>query len=488
MTARSAKTRQQTLGDPIKPGLRNVSHARASNERRASQQAIQGEGVVRRNDLLPELTIVQRPLEVLVPPTRRLRKFKLDDIIEAANIIAAKGFLQPIFISRDGRTIIDGELRYEAARWLQLESVPCIMTESLSRVEERAVRIALNRLGQRREWDLDVLKVELGELLIEEEPLELLGFDAIELDQIMTEDTKPEEDEVPEPGDGSIEAVCRPGDLWLLGQHKLVCGDALAQETYDALMGDETCQLLLSDPPYNIAVSKIVSTRHREFAQGSGEMSDDQFSEFLGGFLERAGPYMVDGAIGFVFMDWRQIELLLRTGREYGLELLYLIPWVKTNAGMGSFYRSQHELIAMLKKPGEHKNRIQLGAKGRNRANVWFAPGAGTLGSDARAMLNEHPTSKPVQLLVDAMIDVTDPADIVLDCFAGSGSTLIAAEKAGRRARLIELDRAYCDVILQRWISHGGTEPTLAPTGRPFSQVMTERIGPCQEGDGDCSE
>lgn len=370
-----SRPRSTSLVDPLREPLTAKSHTRSRGAKRASKHERRAETLVRRNDLLPTLTIENRPLAELVPYTRRLRKFGLDDIIEAANVISAKGFLAPIFISRDGRTILDGELRYEAARWLQLEEVPCISTATLEPHEERAVRMALNRLGQRREWDLGELRLELEELLIEEEPIDLLGFDSIELDQIMDAGSNPDEDEVPEPEPGP--AVTCAGDLWQLGNHRLVCGDAREPRTLAALLGEERVQLLLTDPPYNISVSTIVSTKHREFAHGSGEMSREQFAEFLSAFLIAAREVMVDGAIAMVFMDWRQIELLLRVGREADLEHLNLVVWAKANAGMGSFYRSQHELVAVLKRPGEHKNRIQFGKKGRNRANVWFAPGAG---------------------------------------------------------------------------------------------------------------
>lgn len=240
-------------------------------------------------------------------------------------------------------------------------------------------------------------------------------------------------------------------------------------------MRNEQAQLLLTDPPYNIAISSIVSTKHREFAEASGEMSADEFATFLTDFLSASKSVMTDGAIGFVFMDWRQLELLLRAVRMREFELLNLIPWVKANAGMGSLYRSQHELIAMFKTSGTHKNRIELGARGRNRTNVWFAPGAGTMGSEAREMLGKHPTSKPVDMLADAIYDVTDPDDIVLDCFGGSGSTLIAAARTKRRARLIELDPVYCDLIIRRWQKETGKEALLELNGRSFPELEAER-------------
>jgi len=319
--------------------------------------------------------------------------------------------------------------------------------------------------------------------VLEDEPIDLIGFDEIELDQLKTPDPASPDEPVPEREDGP--ALSRPGDLWRLGPHHLICGDARDADVHARLIGEERLQTLMTDPPYNIEISTIVSTSHREFAHASGEMSRDEFATFLRDVLELAMSRLDDGAIGFVFMDWRQIEILLRVARECGYHYLNLIAWVKANAGMGSFYRSQHELVAVIKKPGRHNNRIQLGSRGRDRSNVWFAPGAGTPGSDARKMLSEHPTAKPVQLLADALIDVTDPGDIILDCFAGSGSTLIAADQTGRRARLIELDPSYCDVILKRWLDRGGEPPILAATGQSLDEVVAER---CGDGPGEAMD
>jgi DNA modification methylase len=462
------------IGGTLGTALTQKSRNRARKEKRASEHERRAETIVRRNDILPDHRIVSVPIVELHPYTRRIRKFSLDDTIEAANIISTYGFLLPLFISRDGKTILDGELRYEAARWLQLPEVPCIIVDALEPAMERAVRIALNSLGHRRVWDLEALRLEVAELVIEEQPIDLLGFDSIELDQIVEEEEEPESLEEAEalPEGPSI---TRSGDVWIAGTHRLICGDARLRSVLAALLGDERPQLLFTDPPYNIAVSSIVSTRHREFAHGSGEMSESEFGRFLAEVLAVARHVMLDGAIAFMFMDWRQLEILLRVGRENGLELLNLITWVKANAGMGSFYRSQHELVVMFKKPGDHKNRIQLGANGRNRANVWFAPGAGTTGSEAREMLREHPTSKPVQMLADAIIDVTDPDDIILDSFGGSGSTLIAAEQTGRKARLVEIDEIYCDVIVRRWMRMTGEAAVLERTGQTFSEVAAEQ-------------
>ncbi|WP_179187171.1 DNA modification methylase [Sphingomonas sp. TZW2008] len=469
---RGGKRQSGMLGDTLKEAVAHTSRARAAREKRVGAHERRAETVIRRNDLVPELVIVMRSVTELIAPTRRTRKYDAGDVMEMGNHLSAFGFVQPIVIGRDGRTIVDGELRLEGARWLGLEQVPCILLANHSRSEERALRLALNRLGQRRSWDMDALRVEIEELLIEEQPIELLGFDAVELDQIMVEEQADDEETV-DIAEGP--AVTRAGDLWILGDHRLLCGDAREATNYDVLMPGEQAQLILTDPPYNIAVSDIVSTQHAEFAFASGEMSDDEFAAFLTGFISAALPVLVKGAVVFAFMDWRQIELLLRAGRGTGLELLNIITWVKANAGRGSLYRSQHELVAMFKTHGEHKNRIQLGKRGRNRSNVWFAPGAGTAGSDARAFLKEHPTSKPVQLLVDAMLDVTDPGDIVIDAFGGSGSTLIAAERTKRRARVIEYEPRYCDLIVRRWEAANGGTALLAATSSSFADTARER-------------
>ncbi|OAN99209.1 hypothetical protein A8B75_19320 [Sphingomonadales bacterium EhC05] len=424
---------------------------------------------------MPELKLEQISPHELVPPQRRVRKFATEDVLEAVRSIEAFGFAQPVVVGRDGSLILDGELRVAAARWLDLPSIPCIRLAHLTHAEERSLRLALNRIGQRREWDFDELKIELEELILEDQPIQLLGFDGPELDQILS----PEADEEPPAPEPLADAtpVSKVGDIWELGDHRLICGDACQPETLELLMGDDRAQMMLTDPPWNIRVSDIVSTKHREFAQASGEMSAEQFAVFMRSFLEQANIYLDVGAVELVFIDWRQLGLLLNTAADSKLELLNIICWVKNQPAMGSLWRSQHEMVAAFKKPGgKHKNNIQLGAKGRNRSNCWFAAGAGTIGSEARSMLSEHPTSKPVSLLTEALMDVSDRGDIVLDCFGGSGSTLIAAQKTGRRARLIELDPLYCDVILRRWMDETSEEPIHASSGQNFSQVSLENL------------
>lgn len=472
MMARDETPKSDGLIDPLKAGLKKRSKTRTAQSRKIAQHELRSDMVTRRNDLLPNLRLVMRPLTELLDYMRTLRPFDPGDVVEMANTISSKGFVSPVIVGRDGRTILDGELRVKAAHWLQLSEVPCIMLEHLTVAEERATRVALNRIGQRRQWDLEELKLELEELVIEEQPIDLLGFDNVELDQIML-------DEEEEPGERVVTmlkaAVTQPDDLWLLGPHRVLCADALAPDSYAALMGDERAQVMLTDPPYNIAVSSIVSTAHEEFAQASGEMSDDEFSAFLLNFLTAATARLDPGAVAYVFMDWRQIDLLLLATRTLKMERLSVVAWVKSQPAMGSFYRSQHELVAVVKMPGDYNNRIQLGVNGRNRSNVWFSAGAGTGGSDAREMLGDHPTPKPVGTLVEALLDVTEPGDIVLDGFGGSGSTLIAAERCGRCARLIELAPKYCDLIVRRWEAETGEQALLERTGQSWVATAADR-------------
>jgi DNA modification methylase len=378
-------------------------------------------------------------------------------------------------VGRDN-LVIDGESILEAARQLGLPKVTCVRIEHLNAHEERALRIALNRLSEKRSWDLGELAIELKELEALDIVLEPLGFDPGELDLILRDPAVTGSSDGEEVPDLDNIAVTRAGDVWQLGDHRLLCGDALAQASYQMLLQSEQAQMLLTDPPFNCCISKTVSTQHREFAQASGEMSGEQFQKFLANFLSNAAEVMASGAVGLVYMDWRQIERLLHAGRECGLDLLNLLVWVKDSAGMGSLWRSQHELIAAFKKPGApHLNNVQLGSRGRYRSNCWFAPGAATAGSSSRKWLKEHPTPKNVDQLADAILDVTNRGHIVLDPFAGSGSTLIACEQTGRVCRAIELDEKYCDLIVRRWTAISGQEAILEQTGEYFSETAQER-------------
>lgn len=309
--------------------------------------------------------------------------------------------------------------------------------------------------------------------------IEALGFEVPEID-IMLDVTEPQaEEEIPSL---SSVPVTRPGDVWVLGLHRLICGDALAPDTYSALLGDQLADMVFTDPPYNVPIDRHVSglgkIKHREFAMASGEMSTEDFSSFLETSHAQLLKHLKAGGIAFSCMDWRSVSTLMGASQSAGFDLINLAVWDKGVGGMGALYRSQHELVCVLKKPGAaHRNNVELGKYGRNRTNIWTYPGYNAGSKDRDKALSLHPTVKPVGLITDAIKDVTARGEIILDAFAGSGSTLLAAEETGRVARLIELDPIYCDVIIKRVTETLNLEATLEANGQSFKAIRDERGG-----------
>ena len=295
--------------------------------------------------------------------------------------------------------------------------------------------------------------------------------------------------ELPIP-DVSGASVSRIGDLWRLGRHRLLCGDARDETAHGELMETERAAMVFSDPPYNVAIDGHVSglgkTRHREFVMAAGEMTTDAFTEFLTSALRQMKSSSHSGSPAFIFMDWRHLNELLVAAQHESLEILNLCVWTKPNAGMGSLYRSKHELIFVFKLgPGRHRNNVQLGAYGRHRDNVWayaVGPSFGRAGEEGR-LAALHPTVKPTAMIADAILDITRRGDIVLDSFLGSGSTLMACERTGRRCYGLELDPIYCDVIVRRWLAHTGGVARLATTGESFDAVAVARHGTDARGE-----
>lgn len=347
--------------------------------------------------------------------------------------------------------------------------------------------LADNKLALNAGWDREVLAIELQALVDLEFDMELTGFSLAEIDLALDEAREAD----PAAGDAAHDAVpdmvgpavSRLGDLWLLGRHRLLCGDARNSQDYAILLGAEKADLVFTDPPYNVPIDGHVSglgkVRHREFAFASGEMSEAQFTVFLTETLSAASAAMRDGAIAFVCMDWRHMSELLAAGHEAFTELKNLVVWNKTNGGMGTFYRSKHELIFVFKKgTAEHTNSFGLGDTGRYRTNVWDYAGISSMTASRGEELAMHPTVKPVALVADAIRDCSRRGEVVLDAFGGSGSTLIAAEKTGRSARLIEFDPLYCDTIIRRWERLTGKRATLQSSGAVFDDVADARLGP----------
>ncbi len=449
------------------------------------------EGRQPRNDLLPDLEVRPVLLSELRPSSHRTRRTNGDHIERLMSSISDLGFTVPIIIAR--LEIVDGHTRVEAAKRLGLDRVPAIEVSHLSDEDTRKLRLAANRLGELGEWDIDLLRIEFQELIDLDVDLASTGFTLQEQDIILLDPVEGEECDEDEPGDPPEDPVTQLGDIWDLGHHRVICASSLEPETYEALLAGEPAHAVLMDPPYNVKIKGNVSGLgkkvHDEFVMASGEMSDEEFQAFLDQVMVLLTQHLVAGSVLFVFIDWRSVHRLYQAGFAAELDLLNLIVWYKQSGSMGSLYRSAHELIAVFcRGDSPRTNNTQLGRHGRDRQNVWVAPGANRRGSSANAMLEFHSTPKPVELCVDAILDVTSRGEIVLDAFLGSGTTLIAAEKTGRRCCGIELEPGYVDVAVRRWQDLTGGQAILAATGETFDEVAARRANPEADADLDQSQ
>ena len=392
-------------------------------------------------------------LEHIKPHPHNARTHSRKQIRQIADSIEAVGFASPVLIDEHG-TLLAGHGRLEAAKLLAFKTVPAIVVDGLTEPRKRALLLADNRIAQNAGWNRERLAEEFislpGLLLEDGLDITVTGFEPAEIDAVLTDF----EDDGSDPLDDldpallSEPAVTRTGDLWQLGPHRLLCGDARDPTDLSALMGGDRAHMAFLDPPYNVRVRDVGGrgqVKHREFAMASGEMSKAAFTDFLTDTLARASSVSVDGAVHFVCIDWRHIGELVTAGATVYGAMLNLIAWVKSNAGQGSFYRSQHELIGVFRVGHTpHLNAIELGRHGRSRSNVWKYAGANTFRAGRMDDLRAHPTVKPVALVADAIKDCTQRHAIVLDTFSGSGTTLLAAERVGRHARALELDPPLC--------------------------------------------
>jgi DNA modification methylase len=427
-----------------------------------------------------QLTVTYEEIQNLVPYARNARTHSKRQIRQIANSIRAFGFTNPVLVNRS-RMIAAGHGRVEAAKLLGMRSVPTICLENLTEDEIRAYILADNRLAEKAGWDNSILAIELQHLTAVDLGFDVVitGFEVGEIDLILQEaaeeEQKPEEESV-EIRSGA--PVTKPGDIWLLGDHRLICGDALEESTYSVLMNGQKADVVFADPPYNVKIDGNVcgkgAIRHREFAMASGEMSESEFFDFLCSSFSLLERHSRDGSVHFLCMDWRHAAEVLLAGKKTYDTLLNLCIWMKDNGGMGSFYRSQHELVFVFRKGKEsHRNNIQLGRFGRNRTNVWRYPGVNTLSKSGGEdnLLALHPTVKPVAMIADAILDCSSRGDIILDNFAGVGSTILAAEKVSRVCYAIEIDPLYVDTAIRRWEKQTGEKAVCAATGEQFDQV-----------------
>lgn len=426
---------------------------------------------------MPDVTVTYLSTDQILPRERKLRVHPTRQIELIAQSLKDYGCVEPVLIDSKNR-IVCGEAVVEAARLIGLNRIPAIRADHLSDTQLRAYALAANKLAELAGYDEELLGLELAEISerLGEPDLTSLGFEPAELDRLLglTQfELDAEADTVPDIDPDN--AICRLGDLWLLGNHRLYCGDALEPNSYNSLMAGEQAQLILSDVPYNLSADAISGNgkfKHRDFVQAAGELSANEFTRFLTKSMRCMREHSVDGSLHMLFMSWHFLPQLLRAGTIVFDELKNIITWVKKQGGQGSFYRSQTEFIAVFKNgTAKHVNNIQLGKFGRNRTNAWFYDGMNTPGKGRDALLALHPTVKPIDLLCEAILDCSEKGQIVLDPFAGTGSTIIAAEKVGRRGYAMELDPLYVDVTLRRFWLSTGIMPIRQCDGSTFEEA-----------------
>jgi len=426
-----------------------------------------------------QLAITYRAVADLKPYPRNARTHSRKQLKQIAAAIKEFGFTNPVLIDESDQ-IIAGHGRVAAAKLLGLAEVPTLQLSHLSPLQKRAYILADNRLAEKAGWDKEILAVELQGLLDDGFEVVLTGFEVPEVDVVldMSAEAKSDrhaDDDIPAVGP----AVSQPGNLWRLGNHRLLCGNALDSGCYGTLLGGAKAALVITDPPYNVAINGHVGGKgqiqHRDFAMGCGEMTSSDFTTFLTKTFEHLVANSADGSIHYAFMDWRHMQEMLEAGHAVYSELKNLCVWNKTNGGMGSFYRSKHELVFVWKAgTAPHLNNFELGQHGRNRTNVWDYAGVNAFRSERMDELQMHPTVKPVGLVAEALRDCSRRGDLVLDPFCGSGTILIAAERTGRKARALEIDPAYVDVAIRRWEALTGKSATLI-TGETFEEIAEQR-------------
>ena len=436
---------------------------------------------------MTDFRIGHLPIAELKPNPRNARRHSQKQLSQIAASIREFGFNSLVVVDEDG-VILVGHGRCQAARIAGLEAVPVLRLSHLTAEQKTAFSLADNKIALNADWEMDQLKVLWRELVGAEInfDLEVTGFETAEIDLLVDGPTEPERldrsDLLPPV---QAEAVSRLGDLWHLGDHRLLCADACDPASYADLMEDEPARLVFTDPPYNVPIDGHVgglgAVKHREFKMASGEMTSAEFEHFLKTVFGNLASASIDGAVHFICMDWRHLGEVMNAAAGIYSELKNLCVWNKNNGGMGSFYRSKHELVFVYKVgSAPHLNTVELGKHGRYRTNVWDYAGVNTFRSGRDAELEMHPTVKPTALVIDAIKDCSRRGDIVLDAFSGSGTTIMAAQKSRRRARAIELDPLYVDVAIRRWQTFTGQMATMAVTGESFEEVEQRRRDPLQ--------
>ncbi|MBQ8677110.1 MAG: site-specific DNA-methyltransferase [Alphaproteobacteria bacterium] len=428
------------------------------------------------------LTVEYTDLNILKAYTNNAKIHNEKQLQALSASIKQFGFNNPILIDENSE-IIAGHGRYEAAKIIGLTEVPIIRLSHLSEAQKRAYRLADNKINELGGWNEDTLKLELAELetLCDDFDITITGFDTVELDVLLddsekehkTSETLNTEPYVPE-----NEIVTNSGDVWVLGKHRIICGNSLEEETFSKLMNGKKANMVLQDPPFNVKIQGHVGgsgkIKHKEFAFASGEMNDKEFTTFLENNFKLCASYTKRGSLHFNFMDWRHASHILGAAQKVFTSFINLCVWDKGTGGMGSLYRSQHELCFIFKNGKEsHINNVELGKNGRYRTNIWHYTGVNSFGRHKKD-LKMHPTVKPVEMLYDAILDVTNRGDLILDTFLGSGSTLIAAEKAHRICYGIEFEPLYVDTAIRRFQELFNTEAIRESDGKRYNELLAE--------------
>jgi len=429
---------------------------------------------------MSSLQIIYQPITALKPYSNNPRTHSKNQIDQIANSIQHFGFTNPILVDNDNG-IIAGHGRVAAAEQLNITEVPTVELSSMTDAQKRAYIIADNRLAETAGWDNNLLAIEFEALVELDFDIHLTGFEAPQVDFIL-QSHKPElgEDDCIEAKTDDQPIISQPGDLWLLGTHKLLCADAIQTNNYECLLDGTLADMVFTDPPYNVHINGHVSgkgkSQHAEFVMASGEMSEAEFTQFLNTICNQLCQHSVDGSLHYLCMDWRHMYELLQATRAHYSELKNLCVWNKDNGGMGSLYRSKHELVFVLKNGhAPHINNVELGRHGRNRTNVWDYPSANSWKTDPGESVDIHPTVKPIELVSDAILDASKRGANIMDPFMGSGTTLLAVHKTGRRAFGMELDPGYVDLAIRRYQKLTGDWATLSHTGQTFLEVEQER-------------
>jgi DNA modification methylase len=434
--------------------------------------------------LIHDLQVEYQSVGSLVPSARNPRTHSPKQIRQLVESMRTFGFINPLLIDAN-RQVLAGHGRLAAAKALELEQVPTIRLDHLTKAQRRAYVLADNKLAELAGWDRDLLALELQELsdLEMDFDLTVTGFEMEEIELFLDTASTPTEDpaaDILSQVDPTAPSVTVRGDLWQMGSHRLYCGDATQPDSFVPLMGSEYAQMVFVDPPYNVPITGHVCglghIQHGDFVMAAGELSESEFTQYLRTLFAHLVAHSQDGAIHFICMDWRHLYELLTAARLAYTDIKNLCIWNKTNGGMGTFYRSKHELILVAKQGATpHINNFELGQHGRYRTNVWDYPGINAFHEGRLDELAMHPTVKPVALIADAIKDCSHRGGLILDCCAGSGTTVIAAEQTGRTAYLMELDPRYVDTTIHRWQAYTGHVARQASTGLTFAEIQEAR-------------